>query len=465
MVKQPTFEKHDKLNRHGFAQSLTKSIERFYLFSDDAYVLSLDAPFGSGKTMFVKMWRHYLHKHEPDKFETIYFNAWKHDYFDNPTIPLLIELLKKVEKESPEKVSPLKKALAVVTVGLDDASKQLTGISPLELGEKIKELSEDEQLAEIGGALYEAFKAQQEVMSKAQEALSSFVETLERKPLFIFIDELDRARPDYAVKLLETLKHLFGVQGVCFVLAVDKKHLASSVKTMFGSELDFENYYKKFVTRQFTLPSIEETNSNNLIEYCFFEHFDEKQTNGIEFPFEENAKQRIKGMMHYLAHCFELTPRQIKEYFRTLAHFTAISHDITGHAKPDIDEIAIVCLIHAIEVKHPDTNQQIVSDKFDERDLEDILQRFVKVEHIESDYGNPDFVYVMQLNFIISLCHDGNTLQMSQLLSRYSGNEVSEADIRTHIKGKNSRFVMPTKAHVSYRLYYNKMRHWKPFII
>src|SRR5690606_33038946 len=40
-------------------------------------------------------------------------------------------------------------------------------------------------------------------------------------PLFIFIDELDRCRPLFALELLEALKHLFSIEGIVFVLGLN----------------------------------------------------------------------------------------------------------------------------------------------------------------------------------------------------------------------------------------------------
>ena len=39
--------------------------------------------------------------------------------------------------------------------------------------------------------------------------------------LFVFIDELDRCRPTYAIELLERIKHLLDIDGLVFILAMD----------------------------------------------------------------------------------------------------------------------------------------------------------------------------------------------------------------------------------------------------
>lgn len=49
-----TFDNFDKFERKKFAERLTTVISTFFPFSDDAFVLSLNAKFGSGKTIWKK---------------------------------------------------------------------------------------------------------------------------------------------------------------------------------------------------------------------------------------------------------------------------------------------------------------------------------------------------------------------------------------------------------------------------
>lgn len=73
--------------------------------------------------------------------------------------------------------------------------------------------------------------------------------------LVIVIDELDRCRPDYALSLLETIKHFFAVDGVHFVLGVNLKELQNSVRARYGVGANAETYLQKFVNLHYTLPS------------------------------------------------------------------------------------------------------------------------------------------------------------------------------------------------------------------
>lgn len=67
---------------------------------------------------------------------------------------------------------------------------------------------------------------------KLKELIASFERTNNRisGKLVIFIDDLDRCRPDYAITFLEYIKHLFSIPNCNFVLSVDKDQLISTIE-------------------------------------------------------------------------------------------------------------------------------------------------------------------------------------------------------------------------------------------
>ncbi|WP_206705561.1 KAP family P-loop NTPase fold protein [Marinomonas colpomeniae] len=72
-------------------------------------------------------------------------------------------------------------------------------------------------------------------------------------PAFIFIDELDRCRPSYAVEMLETIKHIFDVKGIVFVVATDTEQLQNAVKAIYGEGFDARLYLGRFFNSRFSL--------------------------------------------------------------------------------------------------------------------------------------------------------------------------------------------------------------------
>lgn len=76
-----------------------------------------------------------------------------------------------------------------------------------------------------------------------------------KKPLIIMVDELDRCRPDFAIALLEDIKHLFSVDGVVFVLAVEKAQLANCITATYGLDTTgAHRYLGKFIDMTMELP-------------------------------------------------------------------------------------------------------------------------------------------------------------------------------------------------------------------
>lgn len=75
-----------------------------------------------------------------------------------------------------------------------------------------------------------------------------------RVPLFVFIDEIDRCRPDFAIKLLEEIKYIFSVKGVVFVLSVNLEQLSWPISGAYGGGFDGHAYLQRFFDLQFLLP-------------------------------------------------------------------------------------------------------------------------------------------------------------------------------------------------------------------
>jgi len=84
--------KDDVLKREGCAANLTRVIES----SDAPLVLTVEAPWGSGKTTFIRMWKALL---ESKGHTCLYFNAWESDFVDDPLVPFISEMKKVLETE------------------------------------------------------------------------------------------------------------------------------------------------------------------------------------------------------------------------------------------------------------------------------------------------------------------------------------------------------------------------------
>ena len=239
----------DLLNRKEPVEILTELIANF----EGPCVLALDAEWGNGKTTFLRMWSRHLRNLE---FPVVEFNAWETDFAEQPFLALSSELTRGLEEyadESLEKkierTKELTKELLVqaVPIGLRLASASLG--------------------ANVGDIFESLVKEKLDAYSEAQNSIRKFRRTLHETaedlwerteyPLVVMIDELDRCRPSYAVELLEIAKHLFSVDRIVFVLAVNRSELVHSIKALYGSEFDAQGYLGRFFDVDIRLPEPE----------------------------------------------------------------------------------------------------------------------------------------------------------------------------------------------------------------
>ena len=104
-------------------------------------------------------------------------------------------------------------------------------------------------------AYRDARKSVEEFRSALREMAQSVSADPEHPLLVVMIDELDRCRPSYSVELLEVAKHLFSVDGVLFVIAVNRAQLAHSIHALYGTGFDARGYLGRFFDVDFRLPN------------------------------------------------------------------------------------------------------------------------------------------------------------------------------------------------------------------
>ena len=100
-------------------------------------------------------------------------------------------------------------------------------------------------------------------LSTLKEALKNIAAT---NPVILLIDELDRCRPDFAVMMLETIKHVFDVENVQIILITNAEQLKATIKHSYGSETDSHSYLYKFFKYQINLPTTSKGTENQSIE-------------------------------------------------------------------------------------------------------------------------------------------------------------------------------------------------------
>jgi hypothetical protein len=269
----------DIFNRKQFGEQLT----RIVCALEGPTVLLLDAPWGTGKTTFIKMWLGELTK---AGIPNIYFDAFTNDYHDDAFLTVAGEIVTRAEELKPHKRALRKfkdtaigvaKALgrASVRIGIRTASAGLlTGdeiIESVKITADEAKAAGDETAKAVDDLLKERLespKADREVFDQFKKALGDLAGALSvpaqkakpvategsAQPLVFVIDELDRCRPSFALELLEKIKHFFAVPGVTFVLVSSLSQLETAVRFAYG-DIDARTYLEKFYHLRLLFPA------------------------------------------------------------------------------------------------------------------------------------------------------------------------------------------------------------------
>ena len=256
--------KFDLLDRKKSAEVLTDVVGSFR----GPGVIALDAAWGAGKTTFLRMWSQKL---KNDKFTVVEFNAWDTDFAADPFLALSTELQAGLETSAADIPAASKQGIKkwskeILRHGVPELVRLALGSVPV-VGAVSGQITESimDQFAESRVSSYTATKqAVSEFRTALECAASAIFDSSGSKPLVVIIDELDRCRPTYAVELLETAKHLFSVDHVVFVLALDREQLVHSICALYGDEFGAGTYLRRFIDAYIHLPN---PNRDELVRY------------------------------------------------------------------------------------------------------------------------------------------------------------------------------------------------------
>lgn len=241
---------HDLLKRDKYVNNLTQIVKN----TKGGFTLSINADWGYGKTTFVKMWEASL---QNEGYKTIYFNAWETDFVADPMMALIDGLRDGFEsadlpQEKLQKLSALWDVIIRIAKEIPVGNVGLIGKIAYAFKRGIDSLLKNKnQLQEQQSFKKLVVDFREQLASVAKEISSD-------KQLIIFVDELDRCRPDYAVQMLERIKHFFEIENIIFVISVDKTVLYKSIKAYYGGiEVDTEAYLRRFIDLEFDLPEFD----------------------------------------------------------------------------------------------------------------------------------------------------------------------------------------------------------------
>ena len=356
--------KNDLLGRKESAEVFTSLLGNM----EGPCVMAVDAAWGTGKTTFINMWIQHLRN---DGFKVVNLNAWETDFTGDPFLAISSEVTAQLEDSQNQSLT--EKLFSTRTAAVEVAKRAapaiirvatagILDITPLiekEIGQALGSFAEDR---------LSRFKEDRVSLNDFQESLDNLAQEVTEgcagRPLVIVIDELDRCRPSYAVELLEVAKHLFSVDHIVFVLAVNRAELAHSIKAIYGEGFGAEGYLDRFFDIDILLPAVER---KQLIEYTievlgFKEYFN--RTNGAT---GQREFHNVTSLLTAFLDSPDLSLRTIEQSLNRLGLlFASLRSDV-----PTLGIAATVALI--LRVYQPSLLQRFINGEVDDAEACDFL--------------------------------------------------------------------------------------------
>lgn len=352
---------NDLFGRKPIAEGMTNLLTKV----SSPLTVAVDGQWGSGKTVFLKMWAGELRK---QNIPVAYFDAFANDHNEDAFSAIAQNLISLARNSEP-KISAttrnfvaaaenmsrmfvsaaLKTTLRVATQGMLDATT-------------LQRLAEtaNEQAGTVTDAMIDNLLREQEAKEsrllafrQALEQLPALLSNRDKStpalpPLIVIVDELDRCRPTFAVELLECIKHFFTVDRTHFVLGLHTGQLLNSIRAVYGPGIDAAQYLEKFIhLNVFLTGEPSSFRDLNIVKYVGHWKRQMEIPPALDSDFDEAAQLII--------HVAETKSLQIRSVQRILSNFTlAITTAPKGWFRPPL----LLAGLSILKSLHPEAYKQ-----------------------------------------------------------------------------------------------------------
>lgn len=268
----------DLLNRTEFIENVLKLINQLSELKKGC-CFAIEGGWGIGKTFVIEKIEKQLkimqsEESNSDRYYVFNYNCWKYDYYNEPSVAIISAMIASIQKDN-----------LMISAEFDETAK--AGYKFVK--EKLKKITGMYLENRIGVNLIDWISDINKMKNENEDKLFefdkmfNFSQTIEKvreelqeiarcRTIILIVDELDRCVPQYAIKVLERLHHIFyGLDNVIVLMSIDRKQLGHSIEDMFGMKkddesIDIERYLKKFIDFSLVL-------DNGIINSSFMEKY------------------------------------------------------------------------------------------------------------------------------------------------------------------------------------------------
>lgn len=359
----------DEFNRKPIAEKIIK-----LLTSDiDLSPMIIDGDWGTGKSEFCHKLINKFRAEYTDA-QILYIDAFQADHADNPLMTIIAEIMTLIPDEQKKK-GFLKKALPAIRYGTKAVLK--AGVSHImkesadSIADGFEKEIQDAANAAIDATVTALLKDHEEAEKNLKALQALLTELAQDNPIIIFIDELDRCRPDFSVQMLEVIKHTFNVENVKFVLVTNSNQLKAAINHAYGASIDSTRYLDKFIKFTITLPDKFDANYNEA-KIASIEHFNNllsqspilQNTTLIKIEHGQYKSPAI-NVIHRLIETNKLSLREVETFIRyiEITNSLGISMINTNHGYLALYVIAVYIKCFESELANQIQNELIDAEK------------------------------------------------------------------------------------------------------
>ena len=418
---EKTFATHDEFNRKPIAENII----RLLTSPIDLSPMVIDGGWGTGKTEFCQKLVRLMQQHP--NFQPVYIDAFRSDHSGEPLLALLAEIIKTCTPEdtdgqpSEKRKSFTNRIAKVAGFGIKTIFKAAMGHvlkqNTDDLAEELQQIMNDDQEARsvaetvtdtaniianhtIDVTVEALLKEQIEAEKNLETLKSCMKELAEDKPIILFIDELDRCRPDYAVDMLEVIKHVFDIENVKVVLVTNTKQLRAAINHRYGVEVDAQKYLDKFLKYSFALPEkvvaqFEEERASVAIEY--FKQLIQNSSMAGELR-GLIGQEAILNLISDMVERNNLSLRETERLVRFLEIYHSLSHGLSAECAMAYRLLRVVGVF--VFCFYPNLMDNINKNRTDAREFAQLFN-IQSWPDIPINYGNCKHVDVIAVMLIL----------------------------------------------------------------
>ena len=247
----------DFLNRQDFIKQVKNVIDLLSANKKNT-CFAISGSWGIGKSFVLeKLEKQLLFEQDErtalDKYFVFHYNCWEYDYYDEPLIAIVASMLDEINQKEHlfsdnvrnRIVSTAKFIFSKLYESGSNWLDSKIGINPKEITDGLAEAHDGEIAKEEKDLKYDDYLAFKQALTTLRNNIQKIACD---KTIVFVVDELDRCIPEYQIKVLERLHHIFyEVDNMQVILAVDKAQLERTIQKMFGENADTKKYLAKFI--------------------------------------------------------------------------------------------------------------------------------------------------------------------------------------------------------------------------